>query len=158
MIVRTGLGQDSHRFEAKPGKPLLLAGVLFNGETGLEGNSDADLVYHALANAVSGVTGHNVIGAVSDAMCAAGVKDSAEYVRAALKSLGKLKICHVSVSVEGRHPKMAPQIGAMRENIGRLLGLDVHSVAFTSTTGEDLTSFGRGEGLQALVLVTAVEA
>src|SRR5262245_36602242 len=101
MKVRTGLGQDSHRFEAAPGKQLLLGGVLLEGEAGWEGNSAADVVLHALANAISGVTGRNVMGAVSDAMCNAGVKDSREYVKEALKSLGAGKISHVSVSIEG---------------------------------------------------------
>ncbi len=157
MKPRVGLGQDSHRFENKLGKPLLLGGVLFEGELGLEGNSDADVVLHALANAISGVTGRNVMGAVSDAMCDAGVKDSREYVKEALKSLGAAKISHVSVSIEGARPKISPKVGVMREAVATLLGIAVLDVGITATSGEALTAFGKGEGLQALVIVTAVE-
>ena len=157
MKVRTGLGQDSHRFESKPGKPLLLGGVLFEGEPGFEGNSDADVVLHALANAISGVTGRNVMGAVSDAMCEAGVKDSREYVKEAMKSLGNAKISHVSVSIEGARPKISPKVGVMREAIAALLGVAVLDVGVTATSGEGLTAFGKGEGLQALVIVTTQE-
>src|SRR4029077_9446282 len=103
-------------------KGLEVAGGVFEGEAGLEGNSDADVVLHALANAISGVTGRNVMGAVSDALCAAGISDSAEYVREAMKSLGKMRISHVSVSLEGQHPKFAAKIGAMRESLAALLG------------------------------------
>jgi 2-C-methyl-D-erythritol 2,4-cyclodiphosphate synthase len=158
MKVRTGLGQDSHRFEAKAGKPLKLAGIVFEGENGLEGNSDADVVLHALANAISGITGRNIMGEVSDAMCQAGVSDSAAYVKEALKSLGAMKLTHVSVSLEGKRPHFAKKIGVMRESLASLLNLSVLDIGVSATSGEDLSSFGRGEGLQALVIVTAVEA
>jgi 2-C-methyl-D-erythritol 2,4-cyclodiphosphate synthase len=158
MIVRTGLGQDSHRFEAQPtGKLLKLGGVVFEGEPALQGNSDADVVLHALANAISGVTGHNVIGAISDSMCSAGISDSREYVKVALKSIGALRITHVSVSLECAKPKIAHYVGVMREAIAELLGLGVLDVGITATSGEGLTSFGKGEGIQALVIVTVME-
>jgi 2-C-methyl-D-erythritol 2,4-cyclodiphosphate synthase len=158
MNVRTGLGQDSHRFETAPsGKELRLAGVFFEGEEALEGNSDADVVLHALCNAISGVTGRNVLGAVSDAMSNAGVNDSREYVKEALKSLGSLRLTHVSISLECARPKITPKIGAMREALAELLSLAVLDIGITATSGEGLTAFGRGEGIQALVIVTAVE-
>jgi 2-C-methyl-D-erythritol 2,4-cyclodiphosphate synthase len=158
MMVRTGLGQDSHRFEAKLGKPLKLAGVVFEGEKGLEGNSDADVVLHALANAISSVTGRNVMGAVSDALCEAGITDSGAYVKEALKSLHQVRLTHVAVSLEGKTPQFAPKIGAMRESLAALLSLSVLDIGITATSGEGLTAFGQGLGLQALVLVTAVDA
>lgn len=156
-MVRTGLGQDSHRFEAKQGKPLKLGGVIFEGEKGLEGNSDADVVLHALTNAISSVTGRNVMGAVSDTMCQAGIIDSGAYVKEALKSLHKVRLTHVAVSLEGKSPMFALKIGAMRESLAALLNLSVLDIGITATSGEGLTAFGRGEGLQALVLVTAVD-
>jgi 2-C-methyl-D-erythritol 2,4-cyclodiphosphate synthase len=158
MNVRTGLGQDSHGFEASQGaKPLKIGGVIFEGEAALQGNSDADVLLHALANAISGVTGRNVIGAVSDAMCKDGISDSREYVKEALKSLGRLRLCHVSASLECAHPKISPKIGVMRESLAELLGLSVLDIGISATRGEGLSSFGKGEGIPAMVIVTAVE-
>ena len=158
MNVRNGLGQDSHPFEAKAsGKPLKLAGVLLEGEPGLEGNSDADVVLHALTNAVSGVTGHNVMGPISDSMCQAGISDSREYLKTALKSLGGLRLSHVSVALECAKPKLLNQIPLMRESLAALLGLKLADIGVTATSGEGLTAFGRGEAIQAFVIVTAME-
>lgn len=157
--IRTGLGQDSHRFEASPsGKPLLIGGVAFEGAPALEGNSDADVLLHALVNAISGLTAVVVLGPRTDEMCAAGVKDSAEYVREALRHLDGLRITHVSCSLECARPRIGPRIGAVRERIAGLLGISPVNVALTAHTGEGLTAFGRGEGVAATVLVTAVGA
>jgi 2-C-methyl-D-erythritol 2,4-cyclodiphosphate synthase len=160
MKVRTGLGQDSHRFAPKGnGKPLKLGGLLFEGEDGLEGNSDADVVLHALCNAISSITGHSVIGPVADSMCQAGITDSSEYLKTALKSLGGgQKISHVAVSIEGKRPKIHPHNALLRASIARLLNLAIEDVGVTATSGEGLTSFGKGEGIQALVLLTVMEA
>ncbi|HPQ19759.1 MAG TPA: 2-C-methyl-D-erythritol 2,4-cyclodiphosphate synthase, partial [bacterium] len=67
MEVKTGIGQDSHKFvSAKKEKPLILGGIIFEGEKGLEGNSDADVVLHSITNAISGITGKNILGEISD--------------------------------------------------------------------------------------------
>jgi 2-C-methyl-D-erythritol 2,4-cyclodiphosphate synthase len=158
MKVRTGLGQDSHRFESAPsGKPLLLGGVPFEGCPSLEGNSDADVVLHALVNALSGLHGVVVLGPVSDALCKAGVTDSRAYVAEALKHLGALALCHVSVSLECKRPQVGPRIPALRRSLAGLLGLQVADVAVTAHSGEGLSAVGRGEGVYATVMVTAVE-
>jgi 2-C-methyl-D-erythritol 2,4-cyclodiphosphate synthase len=155
--IRTGLGQDSHRFEESPsGKPLLIGGITFEGAPALAGNSDADVLLHALVNAISGVTAVVVLGPRTDEMCKAGVTDSAEYVKEALKDLGGLKLTHVSCSLECSRPKIGPKIGAMREHIAGILGIDPLHVAITAHTGEALTAFGKGEGIFATVIVTAV--
>lgn len=159
MDIRTGLGQDSHRFESQPsGKPLLIGGVAFDGAPALEGNSDADVLLHALVNALSGVTAVVVLGPRTDELCKAGVTDSAEYVKEALKHMDGLKITHVSCSLEGSRPKIGPKIGAIRESIAALLGIEPLRVALTAHSGEGLTAFGKGEGIMATVMVTAVGA
>lgn len=158
MQVKTGLGQDSHRFDATgTAKPLRIGGVTFVGEPALDGNSDADVLLHALVNAISGVTGVVVLGPTTDAMCKAGTTDSAEYVREALTHLRSMKISHVSCSLECARPKIGPHIEAMRASLATLLGLSPHHVAITAHSGEGLTAFGRGEGIAASVIVTAVE-
>ena len=158
MQIKTGLGQDTHRFEAAPsGKPLRIGGVTFEGAPALDGNSDADVLLHALVNAISGVSGVVVLGSVTDAMCKSGITDSAEYVREALTHLRPLKISHVSCSLECSTPKIVPRIEEMRAAIAGMLGLGARHIAITAHSGEGLTAFGRGEGIAATVIVTAFE-
>jgi 2-C-methyl-D-erythritol 2,4-cyclodiphosphate synthase len=159
MKVATGLGQDSHRFEGAPsGKALRIGGVVFEGAPALDGNSDADVLLHALVNALSGVHGVVVLGPVTDALCQAGVTDSADYVKEALKHLAPARLSHVSCSLECSRPKIGPRIDDLRRNLAALLGLAERHVAVTAHSGEGLSAYGRGEGILATVIVTAVEA
>lgn len=154
----TGIGQDSHRFchdEACNGRRLILGGVEVPGAPPLAGNSDADVVLHALCNAISGLTGVCILGEVADAMCRDGMTDSRAYVRRAICELGDLELLHLSFSIEGMRPRLAPVIDEMRRSIAELTGLSVAHVAITATSGEGLTAWGRGEGLQCFCLATA---
>jgi len=156
QIIKVGLGQDSHRFglSDKSGK-LILGGVVFEGDAPLLGNSDADVVLHSVTNAISGITGINIMGKVADEMCQKGITDSAEYLKEALRHLGNIRIIHVSISIECQTPEITPRIAEMRERISSLLNIGSDNVGITATTGEDLTAFGKGEGIQALSVVTA---
>lgn len=157
MRIKTGLGQDSHRFDFDNQiKRLVLGGVIFDGEPPLQGNSDADVVLHALCNAISGITGVNILGAVSDALCLKhGITDSRFYVQEALNYLKDWRVCHVSFSIECKVPKITPKMPEMKATISELLGLETQDIGITATTGEGLTDFGRGEGIQVLCIVTA---
>ena len=152
----SAIGQDSHRFEPEASaKPLVLGGVSIPGCPGLAGNSDADVVLHAVTNAISGISGVNILGAISDEMCLReGITDSTAYLRRALGTLGTCQPVHLSVSVECARPKLAPHIPAIRAQLAGLLSLDVAHVGFTATTGEGLTAFGRGEGIFCTVILT----
>jgi 2-C-methyl-D-erythritol 2,4-cyclodiphosphate synthase len=159
MITKVGIGQDSHKFCKEPypkDRQLILGGVVFEGEPPLEGNSDADVILHALCNAISGITGKPILGAVADEMCRRGITDSKEYVRRALKDL-KGTIVHISFSIEAKRPKFAPKIDLIRDSIATLLEMDISNVALTATTGEGLTAFGRGEGIQVFCVLTVSE-
>lgn len=152
--MRAAIGQDSHRFEERSGKPLVLGGVVFPEEPcGLLANSDGDVVLHALTNAVSGITGRNVLGAPADALCRKGVTDSRAYLALALEDL-KEPVSHVSFSIEAAHPKIAPRIDAMKASVAALLGTDPSRVGITATTGEGLTDFGRGLGISVFCILT----
>ena len=154
--MKAAIGQDSHRFEENPGKPLVLGGVLFPGEPGLLANSDGDVVLHAVTNAVSGITCVNVLGGPADALCRTGITDSAVYLQKALKPL-RGRISHLSISVECARPHITPRIPAMRENIARLLGVVPEAVGITATSGEGLTDFGRGLGISVFCILTVEE-
>jgi 2-C-methyl-D-erythritol 2,4-cyclodiphosphate synthase len=78
-------------------------------------------------------------------------------VREALKHMGALVLNHVSVSVECKRPQIGPQIDAMRLSVADLLGLRPTDVAVTAHSGEGLSGPGRGEGIFATVIVTAVQ-
>ena len=161
-----GIGQDSHRFmqpcEAqlksadKWPKKLILAGVEFPGETPLVANSDGDVVLHALTNAISGVTGINILGTIADQMCQQGITDSSAYLAKALSFMADQgwALTHISISIEAKRPKFTPMIGRMKMRLGELTGIDPQRIGITATTGENLTRFGEGEGIMVFVSVT----
>ena len=154
-MICSAIGQDSHRF-TEEAKPLILGGHLIPGEAGLLANSDGDVVLHALTNAVSGLTGRNILGTVADDLCKAGVTDSRVYLAEALKDLKAMggRVMHVSFSLEGKRPHMAAHIPAIKASLAALLDLDPSQVGFTATSGEGLSAFGRGEGLQVFCILT----
>ena len=152
--MKVAIGQDSHRIDYEnKDKKLMLGGVEFNEDYSLNGNSDADVVLHAITNAVSGITCKNILGKVSDEMCKNGIKDSEEYLKEALKYLDE-KIVNLSISIECRIPKITPKIEDMRKNIARILNISENSVGITATTGEGLTEFGKGNGISVFALIT----
>lgn len=156
MNIRVGLGQDSHRFDRKnPKKKLILGGVIFEGFPGLKGNSDADVIMHAITNAISGVTGVNILGERSDYLCQGkGITDSSVYLKDAMRFLKKMRLVHVSVSIEAKTPKISPRIDEMKVALSNILELSPNDIGITATSGEGLSPFGRGEGIQAFAVVT----
>ena len=159
LIVRTGLGQDSHRFlPEESAKPLVIAGLIFAGEPGFMANSDGDVVYHAICNAISTLTGVLMLGAIADDLCLNnGITDSEVYIRESLRTLHGQKITHVAISLEGKKPKFKSRIPEMRAKIAAVMGLDISQVGLTATSGEGLTDFGCGDGVQCFALVTTQE-
>jgi 2-C-methyl-D-erythritol 2,4-cyclodiphosphate synthase len=158
-IYFSAVGQDSHRFEPDESqKPLILGGVTVPGVPGLTGNSDADVILHALCNALSGLSGVTVLGAVTDRMCKEqGITDSREYVKQALATLGTIKLCHISITLEARRPHLAEYTAAIRASVADLTGLSPEHVGLTATSGEGLTAFGRGEGIAVFVIASACQ-
>ena len=157
MSIKVGIGQDSHVLRNDiQNRPLMLGGIEIPSDLSLMGNSDADVVLHALCNAISGISGIPILGARTDELCKIkNISDSAVYVEEAFRTLENYRITHVSVSLECLKPKMAPYIDKMRERIAEILNIRIEDVGITATSGEGLTSFGRGEGIQAFVAVTA---
>ncbi len=158
-MFKVGIGQDSHRIqEPAAGKALVLGGVVLREAYALEGNSDSDVVLHAVTNAISGVTGKPILGPVADGMCKAGVTDSSAYLQKALEDLDAIgyRLTHVSVTLECRRPKILPVLGAMTARVAELTGLMPEDVGITATSGEGLTDFGKGLGIQAFACVSTV--
>lgn len=157
--VRTGIGQDSHRFlPPDSSKPCVIAGIIFDGVPGFNANSDGDVVYHAICNAISSLTGVLILGAIADDLCLKdGITDSEVYLMEAMKTLGKQKVSHVAVTIEAKKPKFKENLLEMRTSIARVMGLEIAQVGITATTGEGLTDFGCGDGVQCFAIVTTEE-
>lgn len=155
----SAIGQDSHRFvdetcREMDQRKLVLAGVHIREPEILEGNSDADVVFHALTNAISGISCVNVLGSIADKMCQEGNTNSQAYLEYALNTLHSDQIVHVSISVECLKPKLSGYINAMRRNIASVIGIGEEHVGFTATSGEGLTEVGRGMGISVICIVT----
>lgn len=153
--MKVGIGQDSHKIDYNnQNKKLILAGVEFEEKFSMIANSDGDVVLHAITNAISGVTCKNILGKVADEMCnKRGIKNSEEYVKEALKYLNE-PIAHISISIECKVPKISPKIEEMRKNIARILNISENCVGITATSGEELTEFGKGNGINAFACIT----
>lgn len=160
MIVRTGIGQDSHRFLPDDSlKPCIMGGILFNDIPGFIANSDGDVVYHAICNAISSLTGVIILGNIADDLCLKdGITDSEIYLREALKTLGKQTITHVAISLEAKRPKLLPRLFEMRQKIASVTNLSPAQIGITATSGEGLTDFGLAIGVQCLAIVTTAES
>lgn len=159
MTTRTGIGQDSHRFLPPDStKPCVIGGLIFDDAPGFNANSDGDIVFHALCNAITSLTGEPILGAIAEDLCLKdGITDSEVYLKEALKTLGKQKITHVAITIEAKKPKFRDRIMEMRENVGRVMGLSVSQVGITAISGEGLTDFACGDGVQAFAIITTQE-
>ena len=156
IISISTIGQDSHRFGDSCGEATIkLGGIDIPFDKPVVANSDGDVVLHAITNAVSGFTGVNILGGEADKICLEdGIKDSTVYLRKALEYMKDGNVIHCSVTIECLRPKLMPHIPEMKKAIGNLLGLPVSSVGITATTGEGLTGFGKGEGIQVFAILT----
>lgn len=159
--VRVGLGIDAHGFA--PDRPLILAGVRFSDTNGLAGHSDADVVAHAVMDAVLGAAGMEDIGALfpeSDAVYA-GVSSIELLRRVALRlSEAGWSVVNVDAVIVCEEPRVAPHRSAMRECLASALGLGVEDVNLRGTTTEGLGFTGRREGIaaQAVALLQRTRA
>jgi 2-C-methyl-D-erythritol 2,4-cyclodiphosphate synthase len=112
------------------------------------------VVFHSITNAISSITGRNILGSVADKLAKQGQINSQNYLKLALGDLNTWKINHIAISIECLKPKISPQIELMRNNISKLCNISLADVGITATTGEGLTAFGKGEGIQVISLVT----
>ena len=154
-MTLTGLGYDIHRFAA--GRPLVLGGVTIPHNRGLEGHSDADVLSHAIADAVLGAIGESDIGHH--------FPNTDESIRgiSSLEILGKAaalalacgaRINSIDSTLIAEEPKVGPHVFAMREKISAALGIPAARVAVKATTNEGIGAIGRGEGIAAMAVAS----
>lgn len=153
--IRCGNGYDAHRLV--PGRKLVLGGVEIPHDRGLDGHSDADVICHAIADALLGAVGESDIGhhfPNSDESIR-GI-NSIEILKRVTALLGEIhaRPVNVDATLIAEAPKIAPHIGAMREKIAAALRLEPSHVSIKATTNEGLGSIGRGEGMAAMAVAT----
>jgi 2-C-methyl-D-erythritol 4-phosphate cytidylyltransferase/2-C-methyl-D-erythritol 2,4-cyclodiphosphate synthase len=147
-LIRIGNGYDLHRLIA--GRPLILAGVTLPFDLGLDGHSDADIVCHAVTDAILGAAGAGDIGRMfpdtdpkwKGADSIALLKGAAARVREA-----GYRVSNVDVTVIAQQPKLLPYLEAMRANLAAALGIDAGAVSVKGKTNEGVESMGRSESM-----------
>src|SRR5579884_2384844 len=154
--MRVGIGQDTHRLVA--GRPLILGGVRIEHSRGLEGHSDADVVLHAVTDALLGAAGLGDIGdAYPDTDPANRDRDSSFFLHETLSRLNRAgwRPVNVDVIIFAQEPKLGPVKTRIRQHLAELLGLDAGAVNVKAKTGERVGAIGRAEAIsaQAVVLI-----
>ena len=155
MSVRSGIGYDSHRLAA--GRELVLGGVRLQSELGLEGHSDADVLTHAVIDALLGAAGLGDIGThFPDSDERYRDADSIELLRTAVARVREAgyTLANVDATLVLEAPKLGAARERMRERLAEALGLAVDAVNVKATTGEGIGFVGRGEGAAALAIAT----
>jgi 2-C-methyl-D-erythritol 2,4-cyclodiphosphate synthase len=150
-MARTGIGIDSHAFA--PGRRLVLGGVEIPHDQGLQGFSDADVLAHAITDALLGAAGLGDIGQhFPDTDERWKDADSMELLRVVAARVGAIE--HVDATVMMERPKLSPHRDAIRASLEAALGCTVNVKA---TTGEGMGFVGRGEGVAALAVATLLD-
>jgi len=159
MATLAGIGYDSHRLAA--GRRLVIGGVEIPAERGLDGHSDADVLTHALIDALLGAAGLGDIGLhFPDTDERWRDADSIELLRAVREQLGDAgyRPVNIDATLACEEPKLASFRDEMRTRLAQASGLDPSAVNVKFTTGERMGFVGRGEGIAALAIATITEA
>ncbi len=156
MRYRTGIGQDSHRFlQDGKEKKCVIAGLPFEGAPGLDADSDGDVVFHAICNAITSLTHVPILGGIAIDLCRNhGVTDSRIFLDKAIETLGDQVIEHVALTIEGKRPKFQKRANDIRSSVASALSVNMDQVGITFTSGDGLTAFGRGEGMMCYCILT----
>jgi 2-C-methyl-D-erythritol 2,4-cyclodiphosphate synthase len=152
--MRVGIGHDTHRLEV--GRPLILGGLRIEHPRGLIGHSDADVVLHALTDALLGAAGLGDIGdAFPDTDPQYKNRESSFFLHEALIRVNRkgYHVVNVDVIIFAQEPKLGPVKAQMRKKLAELLTIDVDAVNVKAKTGENVGFIGRGEAISCQVAV-----
>jgi 2-C-methyl-D-erythritol 2,4-cyclodiphosphate synthase len=155
MSVRCGIGYDVHRLAE--GRKLILGGVEIAHARGLEGHSDADVLSHAIADALLGAIGAGDIGQhfpnTDESIRGINSIEILKHVSGLLAE-NKARAVNIDATVIAEEPKLVPHIAAMRKMIAGAIGVSDSNVSLKATTNEKLGALGRGEGIAAMAVAT----
>lgn len=147
--MRIGFGYDSHRFTDEP-KPLVLGGVVFEGERGLKAHSDGDVVIHAVIDAILGAAAMGDIGShFPDTDAKWKDADSTKLLIAVVGEVGAAgyRLGNLDVTVICERPKIGPRVEAVRASLAKLLNAPVSAISVKGKTNEGMDDIGRGLGI-----------
>ena len=154
-MIRSGIGYDVHRLEK--GRKLILGGVEITHSHGLKGHSDADVLSHAIADALLGAVAAGDIGQhfpnTDESIRGISSIDILKRVRELLAEK-KAHVTNVDATIIAEAPKIAPHIPAMRSIIAQSIAVDELRIGIKATTNERLGTIGRGEGIAAMAIAT----
>ncbi|MDR0463234.1 MAG: 2-C-methyl-D-erythritol 2,4-cyclodiphosphate synthase [Pseudomonadales bacterium] len=154
---RIGYGEDHHQFSNEVlERGLILGGVKISNEYSLSGNSDADVILHALCNAISTAIGGHSLSRISDPMCSEkGITNSAEYLAVFLQKMTdqNYQISNISISVEAGQPRLEKHAEEISKSIASLCQLNENQVGIAFTSGEQMSDYAKGKGMAARVVV-----
>ncbi len=148
-MIRVGQGLDAHRFER--GRVLVVGGVTIEGHDGLGGHSDADVLSHAIADALLGAGGLGDLGDRFPGDARWKGVSSLEILAETRRLLDEasIEIVNIDATVVAQEPRLAPHRDAMMRNVATALGLDTGQVSIKATTTDGMGFTGRGEGMAA---------
>jgi 2-C-methyl-D-erythritol 2,4-cyclodiphosphate synthase len=152
---RCGIGYDAHRLVS--GRKLILGGVEISHYRGLEGHSDADVLSHAIADAILGALGAGDIGKhfpnTDEAIRGISSIEILRHV-ATIAAQKNARVVNVDATLLAEAPKISPHIPAMQEKIAAALGIREDAISIKATTNEGLGAIGRGEGMSAIAVAS----
>ena len=155
-MIRTGIGFDTHRFAEN--RALVLGGVRIPHPVGLLGHSDADVLVHAIIDAILGAVAAGDIGRhFPDTEARWKDADSLrllEESRRIAERHGMLRIVNVDATVIAQAPRLAPHVETMRSRLAEALGVTTDRVSVKATTAEHMGALGRGEGIASMAVAT----
>ncbi|PLX67801.1 MAG: 2-C-methyl-D-erythritol 2,4-cyclodiphosphate synthase [Denitrovibrio sp.] len=158
MKIKTGIGFDAHRFKAD--REFFIGGVKIESPIGLDGHSDADVLIHAIIDALAGPTLAKDIGNIfPDTDQAYKNIDSKLLLAETIKLIGNsgFEISSIDAEIIAQRPKMAPYIEPMRITLSKILDIPLEDITIKATTTEKMGFAGRGEGIAALAIATVIK-
>ena len=157
-MTLSGIGYDVHQLV--PGRPLVLGGVTIPHDRGLDGHSDADVLAHAIADALLGAVGESDIGHhfpnTDESIRGISSLEILRRVRGVLLAGHGARIVNVDSTLVAEAPKIGPHLDAMRAQLAGALGLPVRRVGIKATTNEKMGFLGRAEGIAAMAVAGVV--
>lgn len=158
---RTGFGYDIHSFSTDPSRELWLGGVRFDGHAALEGHSDADVLLHAITDALLGAASLGDIGVhfPNNDPRWSGQRSAYFLTHAvALLAAEEWEVKHIDATVVAETPKVMARAAEIRAAIAEAAGIELSRVSLKATTNERLGSIGRSEGIAAMAVATIVRS
>jgi 2-C-methyl-D-erythritol 2,4-cyclodiphosphate synthase len=152
---RVGIGYDVHQLVE--GRKCILGGVEIPHSRGLDGHSDADVLLHAITDAILGALGERDIGSFfpntdprwKNAPSKLFLHEAAQQVL-----FHNARVNNIDATIIAQEPKIGPHVAAMKENIATIMGLTIGEVGVKATTNEGMGFIGRGEGIAAMAVVS----